>query len=278
MNIAGLTTSQGLAEKSVKDQADRLVGSLWYTMLSELEKTSNGNDTSDIGKFQDMFDWTVAENDFSTYDSSLVQSIVNQISSSQSSKILENKKPSQMERVLPTSSLGDGVSTEDDCNASNDATYINYFSNSKDFFTKIWPDVSRISNELKVPAIGILAQVILETGWGKSIPNNNVFGIKLHLDTNGQELLTTEFQKGKFVKQLANFQAYDSTDTASSDYINLIRSKYHAAMDTKTVQDFANGLQKSGYATDPEYAEKIIDISNSLDLKNIIEAVSRSRA
>ena len=115
----------------------------------------------------------------------------------------------------------------------------------------------------------MLGQAGHETGWGKheirqkgGAPSNNLFGIKAGANWTGKvaEVTTTEFIDGAPQKRVARFRAYDSYADSFKDYARLISEspRYAKAREqTGSVQAFANGLQKAGYATDPQYAAKL---------------------
>lgn len=120
-----------------------------------------------------------------------------------------------------------------------------------------------------IPASFMLGQAGHETGWGKheirqkgGAPSNNLFGIKAGANWTGKvaEVTTTEFINGVPQKRIARFRAYDSYADSFKDYARLISKspRYAKALEqTGSVQGFANGLQKAGYATDPQYAAKL---------------------
>lgn len=122
-----------------------------------------------------------------------------------------------------------------------------------------------------IPASFMLAQAAHESGWGKreitakdGTPSHNVFGIKATPGWTGKvaEVQTTEFIDGKATKVTAKFRAYDNYQDAFKDYAKLIGSndRYRNVMaqaQNGSAEGFARGLQKAGYATDPEYAAKL---------------------
>jgi flagellar protein FlgJ len=120
-----------------------------------------------------------------------------------------------------------------------------------------------------IPAGFMLGQAGHETGWGKheirqkgGIPSNNLFGIKAGPGWTGKvaEVTTTEFIDGAPQKRVARFRAYDSYADSFKDYARMISEspRYAKAREqTGSAQAFASGLQKAGYATDPEYAAKL---------------------
>jgi flagellar protein FlgJ len=125
----------------------------------------------------------------------------------------------------------------------------------------------RIESETGIPASFMVGQAGHETGWGQheikmrgGQPSYNLFGIKADANWNGKvaEVTTTEFVAGVEKKQVAKFRAYDSYDQSFRDYAQMItKSPRYAKVDTQNGSTFASGLQKAGYATDPNYAAKL---------------------
>ena len=128
-----------------------------------------------------------------------------------------------------------------------------------------------------VPAEFMLGQAALESGWGRNeivardgSRSHNLFGIKATPNWKGRvvESVTTEYVNGKAEKRVEKFRAYESYAHAFEDYAQLIsqspryaKSVAHAARNG-SAQQFAQGLQAGGYATDPRYAEKLTRVIN----------------
>ena len=120
-----------------------------------------------------------------------------------------------------------------------------------------------------IPAGFMIGQAGHETGWGRhpilhpdGSPSFNLFGIKAGANWKGQvaEVTTTEYVDGVARKQVARFRAYDSYAESFRDYARLISEspRYAEVMQqTDSARDFAAGLQRAGYATDPDYAAKL---------------------
>ncbi|HYD79792.1 MAG TPA: flagellar assembly peptidoglycan hydrolase FlgJ [Paucimonas sp.] len=123
-----------------------------------------------------------------------------------------------------------------------------------------------------IPAKFMLGQAALETGWGRreivaadGTNSHNLFGIKAGGGWKGRvvETVTTEYVNGMPETKIEKFRAYDSYAEAFRDYANLLRSnpRYQAVLaNAQDVHGFAQGLQKAGYATDPNYAAKLTRI------------------
>jgi flagellar protein FlgJ len=123
-----------------------------------------------------------------------------------------------------------------------------------------------------VPAKFMLGQAALETGWGKRVirntdgsSSNNLFGIKAGPGWKGKvaTAVTTEFVNGKPHARVEKFRAYESHAAAFKDYANMLGSNPRYAKVLQHGGDasaFAHGLQRAGYATDPQYAAKLSSI------------------
>lgn len=128
---------------------------------------------------------------------------------------------------------------------------------------------AEVSRESGIPASFMIGQAGHETGWGRSeirqadgSPSFNLFGIKATGNWKGKvaEITTTEYIDGEARKVTAKFRAYDSYADSFRDYAQLISQspRYGQVMEQLgSVQGFATGLQKAGYATDPQYAAKL---------------------
>jgi flagellar protein FlgJ len=130
-----------------------------------------------------------------------------------------------------------------------------------EFVQKMWPHAQAAARELGVDAKTLIAHAALETGWGKFVPCNsdgtcsfNMFGIKAGGRWQGNTVAvnTLEYQDGVAVKQRASFRAYDSPRYASA-----VGAGDDAAA-------FATALQQGGYATDPNYADKLTSVASRL--------------
>ena len=142
-----------------------------------------------------------------------------------------------------------------------------------------------VARESGIPASYMIGQAGHETGWGKSeirnadgTPSHNLFGIKATAAWKGKvaEITTTEYIDGEPRKVTAKFRAYDSYADSFRDYAKLIGNspRYDKVMDQiGSVQGFASGLQKAGYATDPQYAAKLSRaINTTLSLQRAQQA------
>ncbi|MBC7857751.1 MAG: flagellar assembly peptidoglycan hydrolase FlgJ, partial [Burkholderiaceae bacterium] len=123
-----------------------------------------------------------------------------------------------------------------------------------------------------IPAKFMLGQAALESGWGRHEArgrdggaSRNLFGIKAGGDWKGRvvESVTTEYVNGVPRTKVEKFRAYDSYADSFKDYARLLTNnkRYEKVLASGgDASSFAHGLQKAGYATDPQYAAKLTRI------------------
>ena len=126
-----------------------------------------------------------------------------------------------------------------------------------------------------IPASFMVAQAAHESGWGQrqilnadGTASNNLFGIKAGANWKGPvaEVTTTEYVDGQAKKVAAKFRAYASPAESFADYAQLMKTspRYTGVLENSgSAQEFAQGLQRAGYATDPAYADKLTRVINT---------------
>jgi peptidoglycan hydrolase FlgJ len=146
----------------------------------------------------------------------------------------------------------------------------NNFKQPRDFVTAMAAPAKKVQEKLGVPFEVVIAQAALETGWGQKIiktakgqSSNNLFNIKADSRWAGDKTNkdTLEFDGQALVKKNEPFRVYQNIEESISDYISFLSSgeRYQKALSNpKNVEHFLHGLQKAGYATDPNYANKIL--------------------
>ncbi|MDT0628210.1 flagellar assembly peptidoglycan hydrolase FlgJ [Alteromonas sp. W364] len=164
-----------------------------------------------------------------------------------------------------------GVNNE---NVSPAAFKQSAFASPEEFVKALYPHAVEAAKELNLDPKAMIAQAALETGWGKSLihkmggeNSHNLFGIKADRRWEGEKanVDTLEFVNNMPEKQQASFRSYGSFDDSMRDYVDFIKSnpRYEKAVQqTETPQDYFKALQEAGYATDPQYAEKVMSVFN----------------
>jgi flagellar protein FlgJ len=168
----------------------------------------------------------------------------------------------------PQSSILDPKSVPSALNATTQQEFVN----------QMLPHALQASGASGVPPQLILGQAALESGWGKreirqadGSNSFNLFGVKAGAGWHGKvaEVATTEYKNGAAVKQVEKFRAYSSYTEAFNDYAGMLSSnpRYASVMQqTDNPAGMAQALQKSGYATDPKYAEKLVSVMRQLKI------------
>jgi flagellar protein FlgJ len=253
-----------------------MAGMLWYEMLSELNQSGLSADTLGSGgeDFQGMFLWNVAQNDFGKYDSALTAAALRQVGglASQAPAPAEPDIPALLLQNMPfagTAMAEATVATGQDLPPPSG----DLVAQATGFAKAIWPQVSAAAQVLGVPAVAVLAQTALETGWGAAAPGNNLFGMKAAYGQAGTARATHEVIDGILTPQTASFRDYGDTADSISDYVNLIQSGFPNVAGQTTVDGFASALQQGGYATDPGYAAKIIGLSHSALMGQVLKSL-----
>ena len=142
----------------------------------------------------------------------------------------------------------------------------------RSFQEKLGAHAEEASKVTGIPAKFMLGQAALESGWGKreikgrdGSNSHNLFGIKAGSDWKGKvvEATTTEYVNGKAQTRVERFRAYPSYADSFKDYAKLLAGnpRYEKVLASGgDASSFARGLQKAGYATDPNYAAKLTNI------------------
>jgi len=163
------------------------------------------------------------------------------------------------------------------------------WNNPNDFVRDLWPHAEKAANAIGISVQALVSQSALETGWGKHsmrFPNGqqafNLFGIKAGDHWNGPTLIkpTLEFREGVMQTEMAHFRIYESIPDAMDDYVQFIQAspRYQSALQHQgSDAHYLKQLQHGGYATDPQYAEKIINIMQGQTLSVSIDRLNPDR-
>ncbi|MCP1605358.1 flagellar assembly peptidoglycan hydrolase FlgJ [Pseudomonas citronellolis] len=152
------------------------------------------------------------------------------------------------------------------------------FASADDFVATMLPMAERAAKRIGVDPRYLVAQAALETGWGKKMiaqrdgsSSHNLFGIKSGSSWRGDSAraVTSEYENGKQVKEVASFRAYNSFEQSFQDYVSFLQNndRYQGALDSAArPEQFMKELQRAGYATDPQYARKVSQIARQVQV------------
>ncbi|MBK4834779.1 N-acetylmuramoyl-L-alanine amidase [Enterococcus faecium] len=144
------------------------------------------------------------------------------------------------------------------------------------FIERLVPHAQELQDGYGVLPSIILGQAILESNWGKSTlasKYNNLFGIKAYGDQKKVSLETKEFVNEEWITIQGDFKVYDSWEQSMDDHTQLFvqgvdwnPALYEKVITATNYQEAAQALQDAGYATDPGYAQKIIQVIETYHL------------
>ncbi|WP_404398599.1 flagellar assembly peptidoglycan hydrolase FlgJ [Idiomarina loihiensis] len=143
------------------------------------------------------------------------------------------------------------------------------FDSPQSFIAALKPHAEKIASEAGLNPDVLMAQAALETGWGKRLvpgrhggSSNNLFNIKADTRWDGDKshVSTLEFDGEVARKERAAFRSYANVEQSLQDYVNFIKEHPRYQQALKVADDpkqYTQALQEAGYATDPQYAQKI---------------------
>jgi flagellar protein FlgJ len=144
----------------------------------------------------------------------------------------------------------------------------------EEFLAQVKPYAEKAAAELNVSTDVLLAQAALETGWGKHLIHDiqgkntfNIFNIKATgWQGKSVSVNTLENKQGVTQQERSSFRQYEDYAQSFADYVDLIKNnpRYKNALAAGSdSKGYADALQKAGYASDPDYADKIKRLINS---------------
>lgn len=143
----------------------------------------------------------------------------------------------------------------------------------EDFIAAIGPAARASAIRTRVPASFAIAEGALESGWGASqlaLQARNLFGVKADLAWRGDVLLmpTREFLKGQWRMQPARWRKYPDWQGCIDDHAAFLQAnpRYKPAFSCRGGEAFARAVATAGYATDPQYADKLIAVMRARNL------------
>jgi peptidoglycan hydrolase FlgJ len=247
--------------QALREAAQQFEGLFTAMMLKSMREASLGSgmgDSEETKTYQDMYDQQLALQMAHGKGLGLADMLMQQLTRSQSAhgaaSTSAGSAPGGVSAPAPA-----GTETEPATTAQRAS-----------FVRSLTPLAQAAGNSLGVAPDTLIAQAALETGWGRNVPadssgrsSSNLFGIKATDSWRGASVQasTTEFDQGTPSSTQAAFRSYGSAAQSVGDYVSLLRgsSRYAGALDTGSdVQAFGSGLQRGGYATDPDYVNKLV--------------------
>lgn len=278
------------ASSALGETAEQFEAIFIHMMLKSMRATSMGGgifDNEHSRFYQEMFDHQIAIDMAKKRQMGIADMLVNQLGDKQEKnqegvtgetkldferlRLHRPITPVAIEAFAPAES----ISRES----------IKGFDSPKDFVEKLWPLAEKYAAELDVSPRVLLAQSALETGWGKhvirysnGVPTHNLFNIKADGRWDGPRAVvpTLEYEKGNPVRQLAAFRSYPNFEASFKDYVDFLKSgeRYQKALDSASDSSaFVRALHEAGYATDPNYSNKINRIMSGEVFDQVVQGL-----
>lgn len=277
--IAGALENQGAQGVKVAAAAEQLEAVFWNMVVTAMEKTGLNGASLGVGSniYNGIANRAVAQQLFGQVSHSLTQALTNQLAGGQTGAAnsatasASSMSLAGIKRAPTMLSLGN-IGGGSDC-PSITTGQTPTISQATAFARAIWPCLEQSAAQLGVSPVALLSQAALETGWGAAAPGNNYFGIKATAGQPATQQATLEYTGGGMQSTTANFAAYASPADAAAHYTNLIRNLYPRAVGATSISGYAQALAQGGYATDPAYADKIISISRSPLMADVLRGI-----
>lgn len=257
--------------QALEEVANQFEAFFLKLMLKQMRDANLGDgifDSDQSRMYQDMMDQQLALNLSDQRSIGIADSIVRQLQNR-----INNSESVQELKPLPprTQFHNTMLKLDTDINISDSKVKKGNFETPKEFIAEMRPYAEAAANELGVPANVLLAQSALETGWGNKViqynngeSSHNLFGIKADSRWHGEQVNVSslEYVNGKAKREFSNFRVYESYQESFEDYVDFIKTndRYREALKNNDGEGYVTALQNAGYATDPQYAKKIINI------------------
>jgi flagellar protein FlgJ len=277
-DINGLSTlKQNPTSPQAIDAVAQQVEALFLQMMlkSMREATAADDpDSNEMGMYQDMFDKQVALSISQHADLGIGKLLKRQLTQRAAGAGLPAPGAAAGATAPAATAPGAG-SAPTTAHAKGTAQNSAAGPTPEEFVERMLPPIRRVASELNLNPQALLAQAALETAWGQRLPrsadgssSNNMFGIKAGEEWNGARVTadTVEVSHGVASTRRTAFRAYASIEASVNDFAKLLASspRYKDALSAGgDAQTYVASIGKSGYASDPDYANKLNKILNS---------------
>ena len=284
--LAGLKNAPNSPEtvKAVSEQVEALFLQMMLKSMRDAASADGELDSNETSMYQDMFDKQVALTLAKRQDLSIARLFERQLggktteagkSSSDGKTPASSPLPGAASKHTPSGTAPQGEPE----GHSKATTSSDLARQAEQFVAQVLPTIRRAAEALGVNPVGMLAQAALETGWGQRMPRTadgspslNLFGVKAGGEWSGARAVadTVEFSDGVASQRRTAFRAYGSIEESVSDFANMLAGspRYRDAIAAGgNAQAYIQGIAKAGYATDPQYGDKLNQILNSGTLR-----------
>ncbi|WP_162045834.1 flagellar assembly peptidoglycan hydrolase FlgJ [Vibrio taketomensis] len=274
-------------DKAALTAAAKQFEAIFTTMLFKSMREANTTFESDLMNSQNqqfyrqMLDEQMASELSSSGSLGLADMIVAQLSSgsieNQNAKAGDENFEQLMEKVdRARLARANRVEAEEVLPTQASPSQPSRFDSPESFVTSMKPYAEKAANALGIDSSLLLAQAALETGWGQKMvansrtSSNNLFNIKADKSWSGERVATQtlEYHQGVPVQEKAAFRAYQDYEQSFNDYVRFLNENPRYTMALRHGGDseqFIRGIHQAGYATDPQYADKVLRVKAKID-------------
>ena len=265
--------------KAVSEQVEALFLQMMLKSMRDAGEAAGEPTSNETGMYQDMFDKQVALTLSKRQDLGIARLFERQLGGKAAGAAPAGAASSSQPKQLPKGLLPDSRG-----HAAPPPTGANLSEQASDFVQQVLPTIRQAAAAVGVNPLGMLAQAALETGWGQRMPRTadgnsslNLFGVKAGSDWSGARAVadTVEISGGVAKQTRTAFRAYGSIEESVGDFARLLTSspRYREAVAAgSNAQAYVQSIAKAGYATDPQYANKLNDVLNSGTLQAALSA------
>jgi flagellar protein FlgJ len=263
--------------RAVAQQVEALFLQMMLKSMRDATEADGELVSNETGMYQDMFDKQVALTLSKHQDLGIARLFERQLGGKTTPAPAASPPRALKPEQSPPRAEADARSPAPDANLGT-------AQHAAQFVDQVLPTIRRAAQALGVNPLGLLAQAALETGWGQRMPRTadgspslNMFGIKAGEEWNGARAIaqTVEFNGGVAAQRRTAFRAYGSIEESVNDFANLLAGspRYRDAIAAgSSARAYVQSIAKSGYATDPEYGNKLNRILNSSTLRAALGA------
>ena len=265
--------------KAVSEQVEALFLQMMLKSMRDAGEAAGEPTSNETGMYQDMFDKQVALTLSKRQDLGIARLFERQLGGKAAGAAPAGAASSSQPKQLPKGLLPDSRG-----HAAPPPTGANLSEQASDFVQQVLPTIRQAAAAVGVNPLGMLAQAALESGWGQRMPRTadgnsslNLFGVKAGSDWSGARAMadTVEISGGVAKQTRTAFRAYGSIEESVGDFARLLTSspRYREAVAAgSNAQAYVQSIAKAGYATDPQYANKLNDVLNSGTLQAALGA------
>ena len=263
--------------KAVSEQVEALFLQMMLKSMRDAGEAAGEPTSNETGMYQDMFDKQVALTLSKRQDLGIARLFERQLGGKAAGAAPAGAASSSQLKAK-------GALPDPRGRAAPPPTGANLSEQASDFVQQVLPTIRQAAAAVGVNPLGMLAQAALETGWGQRMPRTadgnsslNLFGVKAGSDWGGPRAVadTVEISGGVAKQTRTAFRAYGSIEESVGDFARLLTSspRYREAVAAGgSAEAYVASIAKAGYATDPQYANKLNEVLNSGTLQAALAA------